>query len=350
MNILADATLPGLDEAFPAPFNLSRYTNPAKIASLLPKQDVLFCRSTLKVDSTLLKNHHLHYVATASSGTDHLDSFWLASQNIQIIDAKGCNAQAVADYVVACLAYLSQQHLIYGTKAGIIGMGLVGARVNARLQAAGFQTVTYDPLKAGFQSCELEQLYQTDILCIHAELHDSHPFPSTNLINHQFLAHLKPGCILINAARGGIVNEEDMLNTPNEISYCTDVYLNEPAIDKRIINKATLCTPHIAGHSLEAKYAAVSMVSKTLHQIIGLPQPQFAKPERPQTLTLQQDKSWQELILTLYNPHAETVQLKQALDKESAFLNLRRNHQQRHDFSVFSDSIANQKIRLLIGC
>jgi len=141
MNILADATLPGLDEAFPAPFNLSRYTNPAKIASLLPKQDVLFCRSTLKVDSTLLKNHHLHYVATASSGTDHLDSFWLASQNIQIIDAKGCNAQAVADYVVACLAYLSQQHLIYGTKAGIIGMGLVGARVNARLQAAGFQTV-----------------------------------------------------------------------------------------------------------------------------------------------------------------------------------------------------------------
>jgi erythronate-4-phosphate dehydrogenase len=355
MNILADVSLPGLEQAFPKPFQLTIYHHPHEIAGLLSGQDVLLCRASLKVNQSLLKNHCLRYVATASSGTDHLDRLWLNSQNIQIIDAKGSNARAVADYVVACLAFLQQQQLIHGNKAGIMGLGKVGTQIAGRLQAADFEILTYDPLKAErepttFQSCNLEELHSVDLLCIHAELHNNPPYPSANLINQSFLDQLKSGCVIINAARGGIVNEEALLHSPKPLIYCTDVYLNEPDIDKRIINKSTICTPHIAGHSLEAKYAAVAMVSSALHQIAGLDLPQFATPPLPQVLSLEKDKSWYESILKIYNPFEETLSLKHASDKKAAFLNLRKNHQTRHDFFQYlRNSILNYKTRSLFG-
>ncbi len=182
MKILADASLPGLDIAFPKPFILSLYSNEQELTSMLAEQDILLCRSTIKVNKSLLKKHQLKCVATATSGTDHLDHLFLRSQNIQIIDAKGSNASSVADYVIASLAYLSQQQLIREPRVGIIGMGEVGKRVHARLKAANFDIEHYDPPKAQresqFKSCELEQLLAMDVLCIHAELHITSPSPA----------------------------------------------------------------------------------------------------------------------------------------------------------------------------
>ena len=353
MRILADASLPGLDHAFPKPFILSLYSNADELSSLLDGQDILLCRATLKVNSDLLKKHQLLYVATASSGTDHLDHYFLKSQKIQIVDAKGSNASSVADYVVACLAYLEKQNLIEGKQAGIIGLGKAGSKVYSRLQAVGFQIMNYDPLKAmrgeQFESCELGNLYEADLLCIHAELHSHLPYPSANLIDDVFLARLKPGCVIINAARGGIVDEKALLNTRQSLIYCTDVYLDEPAINKHIVETATLCTPHIAGHSIEAKWTAVAMISEKLHQLLELPVPELALGAKPQNLYLPEDISWQEQVLSIYNPIEETLQLKKAQDKKATFLSLRKNHQQRHDFSLYADLISNQQTRLLLG-
>lgn len=356
MNILADSTLLGLDEAFPAPFKLTRYNSPEEIKGLLANQEVLLCRSTLKVNQTLLNHHQLHYVATASSGTDHLDHDFLNSQSISIIDAKGCNATSVADYITSCLAYLNQKQLIKGSIAGVIGMGQVGSQVEKRLRALNFNIVSYDPLKskqeATFNSCELEHLFKADLLCIHAELHHHFPYPSANLIGMHFLEQLKPGCVIINAARGGIVDEEALLNNKQSITYCTDVYLNEPQINKRVIDKSVLCTPHIAGHSLEAKFAAVALVSEKLHRIAGLPPPQFAKPALAKPLTILTNLPWEDQVLSIYNPLEETLQLKQATDKKSAFLKLRKKHNIRHDFSTYFNSISVHetiKMAQLIG-
>lgn len=353
MKILADASLPGLARAFPAPFILSLYTNEQELVSMLAKQDILLCRSTIKVNEALLKNHQLKCVATATSGTDHLDHVFLKSQNIEVVDAKGSNASSVADYVVANLAYLDQQQLLKGQHVGIIGMGEVGKRVHSRLKAIHFDIKYYDPPRAQresqFRSCTLEQLLRMDILCIHAELHSNQPFPSLDLLSQDFLAQLKPGCIIINAARGGIVNEKALLNSQQNLIYCTDVYLNEPSIDKRIIDKATLCTPHVAGHSLEAKWTAVAMVSEKLHALAGLPIPKLNINSQAPQLELKSNIPWQELILSLYNPFEETVQLKQAHDKEEAFLRLRKQHQKRHDFSLYTDLITERDIRVLMG-
>lgn len=349
MNILADALLPGLNSAFPPPFILTLYHNPDEVPGLLDNMDILLCRSTLKINRALLKGHQIKFVATATSGTDHIDFDFLKSQNITMIDAKGCNAISVADYVVACLAYLDQRQLIKNKTAGIIGLGQVGTKVYERLKAANFQLFLYDPPKvtrdASFQSCSLEDLYECDLLCIHAELHNNYPYPSINLINQDFLEKLKPGCIIINASRGGIVNEEALLQIGSSLLYCTDVYSNEPNVDKQIVSKATLCTPHIAGHSLEAKFAAIAIVSHKLHQMIGLPSPQFATPAKPHRLNESED--WRELALSIYNPINETLALKQAENIPSTFLSLRKSHHHRHDFATYFDADLIKKHPLL---
>lgn len=335
MNILADASLPGLDAAFAKGFTVTLYQHAEEVPTILVNQDILLCRSTLKVNADLLKNHPLKYVATASSGTDHIDNNYLNQVGIGLIDAKGCNAVSVADYVLATLAYLDTYHGPLGNKVGIIGLGHVGKEVASRLETLGFKIIAYDPLKQDYQTTQLQDLYGCDVLCVHAELHKNPPHPSVNLINHDFLAQLKPNCIVINAARGGLVVEEALLKNPKPLIYCTDVYLNEPNVDARIIEKATLCTPHIAGHSLEAKYKAVALVSAQIHKIAGLVLPQFATPAFKAPQALKTSGTWQERVLSIYNPIDETQALKQAQDKKSAFIQLRKNHQNRHDFVTY---------------
>jgi erythronate-4-phosphate dehydrogenase len=315
MNILADATLPGLNEAFPEPFKLSVYRSQDEIPSLLNSQDILLCRSTLKITQTLIGNSTLSVIATASSGTDHIDTDYLNSKKITLIDAKGSNARAVLEYVLASLAYVKKFGFI-NNKAGIIGLGAVGTLVAESLKRLDFSITVYDPLKFPSNRPSLKEVIECGLICIHANLHDKQPYPSKNLLNTLFFSQLQKGTVIINAARGGIVNEEALLNYINSIHYCTDVYLGEPEVNKEIINKSKLCTPHIAGHTIEAKIRAVYMISEKLHSAYGLISPNLVTPKAK--------------VIEAYDPLPETLALKKAIDLKQAFLNLRKAHT-RHE-------------------
>lgn len=337
MKILADKTLPNLTALFQTPFSLTLYHTSDEIPRLLQNQDILICRSTLKVTAELLQHSSIRYVATASSGTDHIDCDYLKSNDIKLFDAKGSNACAVADYIIATFAYLQQSGKLHPKCVGIMGIGEVGTRVSARLKAVGFQVVCFDPLKAlqnpEFKSSALSDILECDVLCLHMNLHNNPPYASNNLINAEFLNRLKPNTTIINAARGGIVEEKALLHHPHPIQYCTDVYTNEPNINPELIDYATLCTPHIAGHSIEAKRQAVMQISQQLHHHFGLPMPSIDEPLDKVSIILSPDNAWQEVVLNLYNPIEETRQLKKAINKTEAFSRLRLAHQNRHDFA-----------------
>ncbi len=357
VKILADASLPGLDASFKKPFKLTSYQNKQMLMDALPYHDVLLCRSTLKVNAALLKNSKLSCVATASSGVDHIDKDYLKTQNIALFDAKGCNAEAVADYVLATLAYLKIHNKISGSgmRAGVVGAGEVGSRVIQHLKALGFKVFAYDPLKPNFASCTFEALTHCDVLCIHANLHNTKPYPTKNLLNTAFFEALKPNTVIINAARGGIIDETELLSTQKNIIYCTDVYLNEPSINPEIINYATLCTPHIAGHSIEAKQNAVIHLSQKLHAHFSLTYSLRTPtcsgyPDNIKTtgcLGQAEARRLEEIftksmgsILNLYNPLAETLKLKKVTDKQAAFTTLRRQHRRHH----FNDTLMQRSI------
>jgi erythronate-4-phosphate dehydrogenase len=350
MKILADASLPYLKEAFHPAFELTRYHSLEEIKTLLPHHNILLCRSTLKVTANLLEGSQIQCVATASSGNDHIDKSYLARAKISLFDAKGCNADAVADYVVTTLACLEKQEKLRGKIAGLIGVGHVGKEVHARLQALGFEVICYDPPKAlvdkTFYSCAFKELTRCDLLCIHANLHETPPYPSAHLLNKHTLEQLKSDVIIINTARGGIINEEDLLKT-SKITYCTDVYSHEPNISDAIINRATLCTPHIAGHTIEAKNKAVFILSQKLHQHYRLDPPQ--KPSSSQTLPSPPSaKNWQAFSLSVYDPSEDTKLLKKACGKKAAFLTQRDAHH-RHSFGYYQPNIFDPRIRSILG-
>ena len=248
MNIIADASLPDLENAFPKPFNLTLFHNLEELQNLLANQEILLCRSTLKVSQSLIENSALRFIATASSGIDHVDKTYLDKNNIRLFDAKGANASSVADYVLSCIVYLQTQTAITGKKAGIIGYGAVGTKVAEVLLNLGFDCLAYDPPKAmqtDFTSASLEEILDCDLICIHANLHETQPYPTQGFLDAAFFNQLKPQTVIINAARGGIVDEQALLACKTPLIYCTDVYANEPKIDPKVLHFSTLCTPSL---------------------------------------------------------------------------------------------------------
>ena len=353
MKILADATLPYLNTLFKNSFQLSTYHSETELHAHLPHHDILLCRSTLNVNAERLKNTTLRCVATASSGIDHIDTHTLEQLGITLLDAKGCNATSVADYIIATLAALEHKGHATGKIAGIIGYGEVGSRVAARLTALGFSVIIYDPLKAltdpTFSSCALSDLFNVDLLCLHANLHQDSPYPSHHLIDKHFLQHLNPHAILINAARGELIDEDALLNQPIHFIYCTDVYKNEPRINKALVDYSTLCTPHIAGHSIEAKMNSVVMVAQRIHHYFKLPLPSTPQVRPHPCRTLSTDPSWQGIVQSLYSPIEDTFILKNEPDIKQAFLERRLAHQYRHDFYTYSLGIQEKKILTILG-
>lgn len=353
--VLADASLPGLTEAFPKPFKLTLYNTATEIKTLLTEQEILLCRSTLPVNQALIGDNKLKVVATASSGTDHIDSEYLIEKGIKLLDAKGSNAVSVADYVLSCIAYLKTTMGFNGKKAGIIGAGAVGTEVATRLRAIGIEVIAYDPplelVAPHFKSAKLSDLFLCDLLCIHANRHNNPPYPSFNLLNEEFLKQLRPNTVILNAARGGIVNEEALLNVGKSLIYCTDVYENEPFIDPDIVQRATLCTPHIAGHSIEAKLRAVTLISEKLHDYYHLASPLFVEKIKGNELTITPHSSWENVVLFLYNPIHETKLLKNSavVAFDSTFQTIRKAHHHRHDFNCYTIPNADKKLNMILS-
>lgn len=351
MRVLIDASLPSIHGYLSEYFDLIIYDNYADLVAKIADVDILVCRSTLKVNEDLLKNSRIKCVATASSGSDHIDKQYLQSKQIKFIDAKGTNAQAVCDYVLATLVWLHKQGYYSRNKVGIVGVGFVGSKLWKMLNFLGFEVIGYDPLQAlhdfYYKSCKIEDLYSVDIICIHADLHANSPYPSLDLFNATLLKKLKPGAIIINAARGGIVNEVDLLQIDN-IVYCTDVFLSEPNINKHIISYAKLCTPHIAGHTIEAKNNAVRKIALELVTMFDkfllkkTINPELLRIENNNPAFIYQEEfgdninfenlEFQNTILSRYNPFFETKVMKLADDKCKAFIDLRKKHNFRHDF------------------
>jgi erythronate-4-phosphate dehydrogenase len=339
IKIIADASLSDLSDFFQPPFQITLFNADSNVYQQIQDHAVLLCRSTIKVDAEKLADMSIKCIATVSSGTDHI-----TAENTQkpmdIIDAKGANACAVADYVMACLAYCQQQNYVQGLSAGVIGVGAVGSAVTLRLRALGFHVICYDPLRAAedpqFSNCEFEALLACDLLCVHANLHDQRPYGSRHLLGERFLKQLKAGTVIINAARGNIVDESAILACPQPLYYCTDVYATEPTVNPALINYATLCTPHIAGHSIEARRRSLQWVSQKLHHYFGLSSAALPNDQGDVKHQTHRFASWQAAILSLYNPEIETRILKQATDLPKTFLDLRQAHRQRHEFHCYA--------------
>ena len=267
MNIVADENLAFTEYFFSEFGEIQQKAGRTLTHEDVQNADALLIRSVTKVNEELIQDTTLKFVGSATIGTDHLDIPVLENHNIAWSNAAGCNAQAVAEYVITALFHINQNFIDSGKQftLGIVGLGNVGSRLAYMAHLLGWNVIGYDPFvnRENIQQVTLEELLkQADVITTHVPLTKTGDHPTYHLINAEALSLMKPEAILINSARGAVVEEAaliaDIQNTGRKVVL--DVFEHEPEISEQLLDLITLVTPHIAGYSLEGKARGTQMI------------------------------------------------------------------------------------------
>lgn len=286
MKIVADQNILALESWFSHQADLVLLPGREITRKDLHDADALLVRSITRVDRKLLDNTPVKFVGTATSGTDHLDLNWLAQAGVQVADAAGANASAVAEYVLAVLAVLIREHefLPWQKTVAVVGVGHVGSALIKRLRALGIQCVGCDPFNksvAGLDYVSLEDALQADVVCLHTPLSTDGEFATRHMLDAKRLATMRPDVVLINAGRGEVIDSQALLSHAMEqpdAKIILDVWENEPSPLPALVKKINVGTPHIAGYSVEAKLAASRRVLSALCESFSLDMPTTLPP------------------------------------------------------------------------
>ena len=271
MKIVADRNIPHVADAF----------RDLGEVELLPGREIrrehlsdcrcLITRTVTRVERDLLDGTPVDFVGTATIGTDHIDLDYLDTAGIGYSNAAGCNAEAASEYVLSGLFALARRLGFdpFARRAGIVGYGNVGTRLVAKLETLGIECLVNDPpLDASGASdrdfVDLEQiLNECDLVSLHVPLTRDGAHPTFHLLDQQRLAQLQPGCLLVNAARGEVVDNSallQVLKAREDLRIFLDTWEGEPRISRDLLRRVDLATPHIAGYSVEGRLRGTQMV------------------------------------------------------------------------------------------
>lgn len=286
-------------------------------ADLWDRRDALFgaladaraiiVRNATQVDPALLDAApNLQVVARMGVGLDNIDVGACKARGVQVCPSIGANAVSVAEYVIASAMILLRGPAFYATAEvadgvwnrpkfaggreiagrtmGIIGFGSIGQTVGAKAKAMGMKVIAYDavmpadaPAWAAAQRVDLDTLIaEADVISLHCP-----KLPQTiDLIDADALSRMKPGAVLVNSARGGIVNEvacADALRSGKIAGAALDTLDVEPidataqAVFKGVPN--LILSPHIAGVTQEANRRIAEVAAANVRCILGAPAP-----------------------------------------------------------------------------
>lgn len=236
----------------------------------------------------------LRVVGRLGVGLDNIDVPACEARGIGVIPATGANALAVAEYVIASAmvllrgsylssasvaagdwprAQLSEGRESAGKTLGLVGFGGIG-RLTAQLaKALGMQVVAYDPMldagspvwtATGARCASLDQLVaEADVVSLHVPLTDA----TRGLMNAERIGRMKPGAVLINTARGGIVDEAALAQALRDgrlAGAALDVFENEPLPAGSVLAGVPnlILTPHIGGVTKESNERVSAMIAE----------------------------------------------------------------------------------------
>ncbi len=352
MRILADPNIPAVQETFSEFGEVHLKPGRTWLAEDVRQADVVLVRSVTRVNRSLLEHSGVKFVGSATAGIDHIDTVYLADQGIHFSHAPGSNAESVVEYVLSALFALLEQtgEDLRSKTVGIIGVGQVGSRLARRLTSLGVGCLLNDPPREAAGTAEnfvsLQAALAADIISLHVPMIVDGPYCTRNLINAECLSRLCPGSILINSARGGVVDEAALLEKIriDDLRAVIDCWENEPQINLELLRSAQLTTPHIAGYSLDGKLRATRMLYQSLCDYLGrTPKSGLAVPENGMQInTVLSAVSLQsqlaDLVMGCYDVRLDSQQMQamlfmQAAERKDYFDNLRKNYPPRREFS-----------------
>jgi erythronate-4-phosphate dehydrogenase len=272
MQLVVDENIAFAGEAFSQFGDVALISGRQITNDILRNADALIVRSVTNVDENLLQNTNIKFVGTATIGTDHIDINYLDENSIGFADAKGCNADSVAEYVFTALLKIAIDNklTLKNKSIGIIGIGNVGSRVEKYAEALGLKVYKNDPPKQragnGSNYVSLEEALMTDIITLHVPLNKTGIDKTFHLLDEEQLNKNSSGSILINTSRGAVVDNKALLDVigKKHLKVILDVWEGEPSINADLLQKVLISTAHVAGYSLEGKVNGTKMIYDAL--------------------------------------------------------------------------------------
>ena len=275
MRIVATADVPTIAREAFAPLG-EIVVDGACDGRALAEAEILIVRGT-RLDSALLaRANRLRAIARTGAGYDNLDVQAATERGVPIVYAPGMGSQPVAEGTVALILAAAKRLRELGALAtevdwasryqvvgldiegaclGVVGLGAIGQRVAALCSALGMKAIAYDPAAApdsypGIELVSLAALVaRADVISLHCALTDA----TRGLVDRALLARVKPGAILVNAARGEVVENEDVLAdalvSGRLSAVALDVFPTEPPdlCHRLYADPRVICTPHSVG-------------------------------------------------------------------------------------------------------
>lgn len=235
----------------------------------------------------------LKVVVRAGAGYNTIDTMYAREKGINVMNTPGANANAVAEEVIA-LMLADARHVvpadastragkwekknfmgreITGKTLGLAGFGAIGQLVAERLSGFEVKVKIYDPFlpaeriaELGVESVDLETLFAE---CDYVSLHMPENDQTRGCINRSLLSRMKEGATLVNCARAGIINEDDLraVKAERNLRFLNDVYAKDAAGDKSVTDIADIMLPHLGASTVEANYNAASRAAYQLIEI-----------------------------------------------------------------------------------
>ena len=288
MHIVADEAIGWVRDAFDGLGRLQTLPGPAIDAAAVRDADVLLTRTVTRVDEALLSGSRVRFVGSCTAGVDHVDRGWLQRNGIAFAHAPGCNARAVAEYVVTALCVLWAEDALDAPRdpVVVVGFGAIGRIVTALLRALGREVRVCDPPLAEQQGVapSTERFWPLDealegarAVTLHVPLIHDGAHPTAHLLDAHRLDRLAPGSIVINTSRGSVVDDAALEAWARATGgrAVLDVWEGEPHLRWSLLrgepSPVRLATPHVAGYTCEGKVEATAMVHRALMQWLGRP-------------------------------------------------------------------------------
>lgn len=269
-----------------------------EFGEVLPRCHALIVRSATKVDEALLERAPaLRVVGRAGVGVDNIDVGGASVRGIAVFNAPDASTTAAAELTMALILSLVRRLTeadrslhdgrwersrfqgieLRGRTLGLIGAGRIGVEVARRCQAFGMEVVAYDPYlddealrEQGITPLGLDDVVSTaDVVSLHVPLTEA----TRGLIGAERLSRMKQGAFLVNASRGGVVDEEalvDALHSGHLGGAAIDVYETEPVKpDHRLLSAPrTVLTPHLGASTQEAQLGVAVEVATAIRSAL----------------------------------------------------------------------------------
>ena len=276
MQVVIDKGIPFLDGVFPSDIEVLHLSPEEITPCAVRNADALFVRTRTRINKELLQGSKVRFVATATIGFDHIDQSYCREAGIHWVSCPGCNAQAVCDYVEEAIA--SSPHRLIASSPitiGIVGYGNVGKLVAQMAENHGYRVLLSDP-PLGIGSSLKEIAPQCDVLTFHTPLTYDGEYPTYHLCDAEILRLCKPNALIINAARGGVIDEQALLShlihsSPYRLIASIDCWENEPQLNQELLQRVDLASFHIAGYSIAGKMRASEMCLHAFCEFFSLP-------------------------------------------------------------------------------